>query len=234
MIAKVNDTFKKNRIILFVSMIFFIATANSTFGQNFNYHSDFKELLENSKDKKSDFFYPKLLERFNKNDSTLTNKEMIALQIGFTDNKNYKPYSIIDKEREILSLIKEKKYDEAITKSNKLLETNPLNFTALMEKGFAYMKLNKPDTPFHKERTMKIIRSIKWSGDGSIDNPYFILSPIDGQTLIKYVFGASIGKMGSGRDKNNYFLDMLDMKDEENTTTLYFNINHATEKMFDK
>lgn len=218
-------------LLTFLSALFVTTTA---FGQDFDYHKDFKDLLSKSKDKSSEYYYPKLLERFNSNDSTLTNKDIIALQIGFTADKNYKPYQTIDKEREILELISDKKYEKAITECDKLLKTNPVNFTALMGKGFAYMKLNKTDASIHKERTMKIIRSIMWSGDGTIDRPYFVLSPIDGQTLIRYILGGSIGTMGSGRDKNGYFLDILEMEKDGKSETKYFIIQHATDKMFDK
>ncbi|MES2622449.1 MAG: DUF4919 domain-containing protein [Bacteroidota bacterium] len=217
---------------LFTSILACLTTY--VFGQDFSYHNDFKILLEKSKDKASEYYYPKLLERFNSNDTTLTNKDIIALQIGFTANKDYKPYKLTNKEREIKGLISDKKYNEAIIEADEVLKTNPLNFTALMEKGFAYMKLNKEGASFHRERTMKIIRSIVWSGDGTIDRPYFVLGPRDGQILIRYIFGSSIGTMGSGRDKNGYFLDILEVKEDGESVKKYFNINHATDKIFDK
>ncbi|MDP5200463.1 DUF4919 domain-containing protein [Flavobacterium sp. DG2-3] len=221
--------------LLRILMAFFsLIITNSSFGQDFDYHNDFKDLLKKSKDKSSEYFYPKLLERFNANDSTLTNKDIVALQIGFTDNKNYKPYETIYKEREILALISDKQYEKAVIKCDKLLKTNPVDFTALMEKGFAYMKLNKTDVLIHKEKTIKIINSIMWSGDGTTERPCFVLSPIDGQTLIRYILGGSIGTMGSGRDKNGYFLDILEMKKDDGSLTKYFIIQHATDKMFDK
>lgn len=66
-----------------------------------------------------------------------------------------------------------------------------------------------------------------------MEAPYFVLSPLDGQTLITHVFGASIGSMGSGSDPNGYFLDMLEIVEEgKESRTLCFNIDHATKKMF--
>lgn len=73
-----------------------------------------------------------------------------------------------------------------------------------------------------------IVDAILWSGTGSNTHSYFVLSPIDGQTIISYIFGENIGTMGSGDDSNGYFLDMLDMEKEgQETKTLYFNIDHA-------
>jgi hypothetical protein len=213
--------------------ILMIAIFGLSYGQDFDYHRDFEALLMKSKDSSSTYFYSRLLERFNKLDRTLTNKEMLAFQIGFTDNLNYKPYQSINIEREILDLVKNEKYFEAINECNLFLKTNPVNFTALMEKGFAYMKLNNDSLSFYKEKFLKIYRSIKFSGDGSIEHPYFVLSPLDGQTLIQYLWGGSIGMMGSGNNPDGYFVDILEMKkDGKNPVTLYFNINHAKDKMF--
>jgi hypothetical protein len=204
------------------------------FGQdNFDYHTDFKSILEQSQDSTSSNYYPDLLNRFEENDSTLTVAELLALQIGFTANSNYKPYETITTEREIKSLIGQKKYEDAILVCDKLLKTNPVNFTALMEKSFSYMKLGKESSEFHKEKFMKLLKSVMASGSGTYENAYFVLSPIDGQTMITHIFGGSIGTMGSGADPNGYFVDILEMnKEGKDSITLYFNINHATDNMF--
>lgn len=147
--------------------------------------------------------------------------------IGFTENENYKPYQNVDKEREILNLISEKKYEEALTKCNSLLETNPLNYAALMEKGFALWKLNDDKFEFYKKQYFKVLDAVLYSGDGSQNKAFFVLSPIDGQTIIRYVWQGSIGVMGSGSDENGNFLDILEMEKDGETVTVYFNIQHA-------
>ncbi|GAA5042752.1 hypothetical protein GCM10011506_45570 [Marivirga lumbricoides] len=220
----------KQMLLTFIFVIIF----NPLYGQeSFDYHKDFNKILELSQDSLSTFYYPMLLDRFNKNDSTLTDLDLIALQIGFTTNKHYEPYQTIDTEEEIMNLINQKKYDAAILMSNEFLKTNPVNFTALMEKGFAYMLLQNDSALFYKDKFMMILNSVMASGNGTIDNPFFVLSPRDGQTLITHIFGGSIGMMGSGDDPNGYFVDILEMKKEgKEPVKLYFNINHAIEKMF--
>ncbi len=202
--------------------------------QNFDYHTEFKSLLEKSKDKNNEYYYPKLLERFNSNDSTLTDKEMIALQIGVTNEKNYKPYETMSQEQEILELVSDKSYEKAIKKCDELLKDNPLNFVALMEKSFCSMKLDRPDALIQKEKFMRVVSSIFWSGDGTIEHPIFVLGPTDGQFLIRYILGDDIGIMGSGRDKNGYFLDILEMTHGDQSKDMHFIINHATKTMFKK
>jgi hypothetical protein len=82
------------------------------FGQDkidFDFTKDYDSILKLSKEKTSKLFYNSLLERFQKADSTLTNYELVALQIGYTDNPKYYPYQDIRLEREIWSLNEKKK-----------------------------------------------------------------------------------------------------------------------------
>ena len=220
---------KKYTLILLLFII------NIGFAQKeFNYDRDFKIILKQSQDSSNVFYYPRLLNRFDANDSTLTNNDILALLIGHTADKNYKPYETLDAEREIHKLVRLEKFEEAIKKSDSLLKINPLNFSALMEKSYSYMKLEKKDSEFHKKKFMKVVYSIMSSGDGTFKNSYFVLNPSDGATLIKYILGGKIGIAGSGDDPNGYFLDILEMITEKETKTLHFNINHATEKLFSK
>lgn len=194
----------------------------------FDYRHDFNLLLKESKDPRSVYYYPLLLQRFNQNDSTLTMREILALQIGFTADPAYKPYETMDAESNIQDLIGQKKYREALHSCNELLQQQPVNFTALMEKSFAMMKLNNDSAAFHKQKFMQVMRSVKKSGDGSREHPFFVLSPGDGQTMITHIWGNKIGMMGSGESPEGYFLDMLQMLIEEaEPVLLYFNIDHA-------
>jgi hypothetical protein len=97
----------------------------------------------------------------------------------------------------------------------------------------SHIKLLKDSSEFHKSKFLKIREAVLSTGDGSREVPFFVLNPIDGQILIKYIFGGAIGAMSSGRDKSGNFLDILAIETEgKEIVTLYFNINHATDKMF--
>ncbi len=194
----------------------------------FDYHRDFQYYLKESLVPNSRFNYKTLLGKFLNHDISLKHNEVIALMIGFTKNENYVLYDIISLEREIMNLIADKEYNKALSMSNKLLETNPLNLIALMEQGFSLMKIQKNKKYFPSFKFRKVCEAILWSGDGSFTHPYFVLDPIDGQIIIKYIFGENIGLMGSGEDNNGYYLDMLEIETKEvRKKVLLFNINHA-------
>ena len=207
------------------------------FGQeNFIYKKDFEKILKETKSKNSEFYYDALVEKYNKIDTTLTDKQMLSLLIGFTDNKNYKPYKDIDFGRKMYKLNDESKFDEVIKEGVEFLKSHPFDIKTLFEVSYAFHK--KGDEIQAKNYLIKgnqIFKAMYFSGNAtSIDTPAFALNPGDGQDFIKKAIGGKIGKMGSGRDKDGYFIDMLELiMENEESQTLYFIIPHATKKMFE-
>lgn len=219
-----------------LALVLSIVIAQCSFAQiSFHYASDFKKVLTKTKDPADALSYDKLLKRFNANDSTLSDYEVLALLIGFTDKPEYKPYDDLDIEREIYKLNGEKKYAEALELANKFLKTHPLSVKALFEKSYAYHKLDQDkDATYFATQGFMIFKAMYFSGDGqSQETASFALGPADGQDYIYKFVRADIGTMGSGRDGNNNFLDILDAKFKDgHVVQLYFIIQHATNKMF--
>ena len=225
---------KQKKLTFLLSLLLMIFSQGAfSQEQDFDYHRDFEALLSQSKDSKSPLYYPQLLKRFSENDKTLSNKEVLALLIGYTASEHYRPYQTIEAERYILALVQQEKYREGLAACNQLLKLNPVNLTALMEKGFICSKLKLDSLDFHRDKHIKVLHAISSSGDGSLEKPYFVLSPIDGQVLIRHTWGGSIRTMASGSDKRGYFLDMLEfLKEGQEPKMLHFNIAHATARMF--
>ena len=78
------------------------------------------------------------------------------------------------------------------------------------------------------------------TGDGlTPETAIFALGPVDGQNFIYKYTRSGIGLMGSGKDKDGNFLDILTAvktnktTGEKMSTTMYFNVQHAVKKMFD-
>jgi len=202
---------------------------------NFEYKRDFEKILQESKKKNSELSSSKLLERYIKADTTLTDKQVLALLINFTDNAHYKPYKDLEFSRNLYKLNEEEKFNQAITEGEKFLSNHPFDLKTLDEVAYAYYKKdNLPLSDSYQTKADLIFKAMIYSGDGtSIDTPMFALNPSDGQDFIKKVFEAKIGSMGSGRDKNGYFIDMLEIQEGEKKQMMYFIIPHATKKMFD-
>ena len=221
-----KNIFKKTCFLVLV------ITAFNLVGQStFNYNTDFKKILDSTKKHNSNLSYARLLSRFNVNDTTLTNYEMLALLIGFTDKPEYKPYQDIDTESNIYMLNDKGKYNEALQKGLSFIKTHPFSVKTLFEIAYSYHKLNNKDSEmFYLYKGQKIFEAMYFSGDGkTIETPIYALGPTDGQVYIKKFIGKKIGVMGSGSDKNGNFIDILEVKlDEGKTIPLYFIIQHAT------
>jgi hypothetical protein len=219
------------------ALLFSLIIAHITYGQTtFNYKDDFKKILAKTKEKNDNLSYDKLLNRFNSNDTTLSDFEVLALLIGFTDKPDYKPYEDIDTEGEIYKLNGEKKYNTALELGQKFIKTHPLSVKTLFEIAYSFHKLDKEDSAnSYLYRGKAIFKAMYFSGDGkSKETPTFALGPADGQDYIYKFVGARIGTMGSGRDNNGNFLDILEaIFQNDQSITLYFIIQHATAKMFD-
>lgn len=225
-----------------LGLLLFIATGQIVYGQTtFNYCDDFKKVLSQTKDTSDNLSYDKLLKRFNVNDTTLTDFEVLTLLIGFTNKSEFKPYEDLDIERKIYDINGDGKFQVALDSANIFLKTHPLSVKVLFEKAYSFHKLNQEDSAaFYSYKGRRIFKAMSFSGNGkSPETPTFALGPADGQDYIRkhigyQIGGAKIGTMGSSRDKNGNFLDILEVvpKDGSTSYSLYFIIQHATDKMF--
>jgi hypothetical protein len=226
-------TIKSCLLSFAILILVFISFAN---GQEiFNYQNDFAKILARTKEPKDNLAYEKLLNRFTRNDSTLSDFEVLALLIGFTDKPAYKPYQDLDKEREIYQLNGDGKFKEGLALANEFLATHPLSVKTLFEKSYSFYKTEQQDSAdFYMKMGHRIFKAMWFSGNGKTkETPTFALGPADGQDYIGKFIGEKIGQMGSGRDKNGNFLDMLEVQYEDGATVqLYFIIEHAKRKMF--
>lgn len=219
-----------------------LSTTLTIFGQKtFNYKDDFKTILARTKDLNDKLSYENLLKRFTVNDTSLTNFEVLALLIGYTDKLDFKPYQDLDSERKIYEINGQGKYKEALKSATIFLKNHPLSIKVIFEKSYSFHELGLKDSSesyFYKGR--RIFEAMNFSGNGmSPESPIFALGTADGQDYIyKFVGskidGAKIGKMGDSRDKNGFFLDILEVVPANGTSSynLYFIIQHATDKMF--
>jgi len=219
-----------------------LATSLTALGQEFefNYHKDYEKILGQTNDTTSNLHYDKLLKRFQNNDTTLTDFEVLALLIGFTDNEHFKPYSYLSTERKIYSLNGNGKYKEALEMSNSFLLNVPVSQQALIEKSYSFHKLGQADSAqYYLWQNKRIMNAMAQSGDGlTPETAFFSLGPADGQNFIRKYLSSSIGIMGSGRDKYGNFVDILEAiwEDKESgkkeSRSLYFQIEHASKTMF--
>jgi len=226
--------------IAFIILVTVFSLSTSAQEFEFNYHEDFVKILDLTNDANSDLYFENLLPRFKTNDETLTDFEVLALMIGFTDNKNYKPYATMMVWGDMIGLMNKKKYKKALKICDEHLALSPLDQEILFLKPYIHQQLGQMDSSDHYNwQWKKIMSAMEKSGDGlTAETAYFALGPMDGQNFIRKYLKKDIGSMGSGADQYGNFVDMLEItkKNPETgkteRTMIYFQIQHAVERMF--
>ena len=123
-----------------------------------------------------------------------------------------------------------------LKKCDTLLFNNPFSILGNREKGYVLSKTGQiEESKIYENRLDLSVTSVLVTGDGtSYESSWFTLSPLDGQWIIRLMFRKGICSMGSGRDENGNFHDILgiELDDEESCPELYFNIEPASNRMF--
>lgn len=201
----------------------------------FDYKRDFKPFMEQSQDRQSPLYYQKLLIRFLDRDTSLSNMEMMALMIGYTEDSHYKPFEDMEPEKEIFDMNEEGAYDEVITKSRKYLQTHPLSLRVNKEISYAYhQKQNEDSATYYMDLVEKIMNAMIYSGTGKKPNsPIFSLGLADGEYFIPNV-GLKILDKDTDWNDNNHFLEVIKAsKSGDDEIIYYFVIEHAKQKIDD-
>ena len=217
---------------IILSIIILVSTVAS-YGQNFSYHKDYERILQRTKQETDSLYYPTLLSSFLKNDSSLSVYKMLCLMIGYTGRKNFDPYHDLESEKLIYKLNDSVRYNEVIKVCDTFLKTHPLNQQAIIEKSYAFHKLDQFDSSkYYKEQFGRIMAAMDWSADGrSPDHAMFAIGPNDGKNFIDKYYRADLGRSGSDEDSHGNFCDMLEMKikrnGKEQSVVFFFVIQHA-------
>jgi hypothetical protein len=220
------------KICLSVIATFFILIFSKCilFGQSFNYHRDFKKILKHSQKENSKLNYEKLLARFINLDTNLTPYEILALQIGFTNNKEYHPQAHLNIERFFINTVTDKVADTCIKYGANFLQRNPLNLAANYALYCAYnSKDSNQKAIYFKKRYLMLVKSILASGNGT-NKPFFVLSSFEAQVLISTYLKGNVGDNKAFiRDKNGYLLEILQDNFAGKTVPVNFHLNHTLE-----
>lgn len=201
----------------------------------FDYHRDFKTILEKTQDRSSELYYQKLLIRFLDNDSSLSRYETLALMIGFTENPHFKPLKDMEKEKEIYELTKGGEFRDAIDQSRVYLQTHPLSLLVLREISYAYNRLRMADSAkYFMDLNDKLMEAMIYSGKGKKpEAPIFSLGLADGEYFIPNI-GYTIERKDTEWNKYNDFLEVIEaFTDLDAKVTFYFAIQHAKLKIDD-
>nr|WP_315026271.1 DUF4919 domain-containing protein [uncultured Chryseobacterium sp.] len=188
---------------------------------------DYSLIQKNIEDKNSEFYYPKLLKRLEDSDTLLTNNQYRHLYFGYTFQKDYNPYKISKKSKEVAKYyrgekISEKDIPNAILLFRNVLEENPVDLRAMNYLAYLYHLAKDDETAkklavnFHG-----LANAILTSGDGlKCETAFHVISVTD-----EYAF-LSRFQMETSSQSSHSKCDYHEFeKDKYKIPGFYFNIS---------
>lgn len=217
-----------------ICLLLILIGSNSFAQTAFSYQKDFPKILEETREVEGDLAFHKLYERFQKQDKSLTDYEVLALLIGFTAQPEYLPYDNLLQQREIFELNVAGKFEEARQMGQTFVKSHPFNIRGHLELAFSFQNLNEFDSSeYHAYQAQRIQNAMEFSGDGKTENTaMFALGSADGKDFVLTRIRAEILTKGSSTDKNSHVLAVFLAKQGDEKQYYYFNIHHASKTIF--
>lgn len=189
---------------------------------------DYKKIESQIKQKTSEFYYSKLVDKFNAADTTMTLEEKRHLYYGFIFQKNYSPYSSSKHSEKLRTLIDKEKlsnedYEEIIKLSDLILYDNPFDLRTLNYKSYCLKQLNK-ETELEKVivKMNIIMTALMSSGDGiSKETAFYVITTSNEYDLLN-MLGFSFGGEQSLIEHYDYL--KLD-ENQYNIPGFYFDVS---------
>lgn len=198
------------------------------------------DLIEKEiKDEKSKFYYPVLMERYMKNDTTLTMEEYKYLYYGYVYQPKYRPYWHCDNIEKLVNYYKKENFteadkDEIIKLAKECIEDFPFDIRQMnMISYIYYLKGDEENSYIWAMKTQSIIHTILYTGSGLNENEawHVIITGHEYEIIKSLEFEAASQALVPP------YYDVISLKQNDtDIKAFYFNVQkilEANAKMFD-
>lgn len=215
------------KILSPVVLLFYI----SIFSQN---PVDYNLIGKNIKNSKSEFYYPDLLARFQKGDTTLTLNQRRHLYYGYTFQEKFKKFKfngILDTISHYEKLNTKESFLRAIELRDKLLDRNPFEAGIIDGKIGLYKELGNHEE-FMKgiHQISMIYYTILSSGDGLSKETALVITTVSSELEIISILGFNPIKDPVVVDSNYEFIEVE--PNDQNVKGIYFDVSRTTYRMY--
>ena len=211
----------KNHLL---SIVFLLGMFTPLLGQKIT-TVEFDTIKKHIEDNSSTYYYPRLLERFVKGDTTLYFSEYECIYYGTIFSAKYRPYGGYENEDKFFDYYRKGKYKKAIPFGEKILAENPVNLSITFKMIVCYSALNNPvKAQLYADRYFPLLDVVYNSGDGkslktayvvvNVDDEYEILADLELSNTAQRLVGYT----------DILTLDMNSQKTEEKISEMFFNV----------
>lgn len=178
-----------------IVLLTILLTSTHFFAQDNSFSiPDYKSIEKEIKDKKSAFFYPKLMERLTKNDTLLTPDEFRYLYFGYVFQPKYNAFWRSPDEKKLREFYGKDKletsdYDEIIKLAEHSLSEFPFDLSQLNYLAYIYhLKGDENAAKITSFKFHSIINAIFSSGDGKTCESGFHVLLVDHEYVLLKLF----------------------------------------------
>jgi tetratricopeptide (TPR) repeat protein len=133
---------------------------------------DYEQIKNDIENKRSDFYYDKLMKRYQQGDSTMTLSDKQHLYYGYVFNKNYSPYLTFPNQKEINKIlnkedeISKEEWETLLSLTDAALKIEPFSLRNLHYQSLAYKYLNKTtEADVNYRKIVCILDALQSTGD---------------------------------------------------------------------
>ncbi|WPO78767.1 DUF4919 domain-containing protein [Flavobacterium sp. KACC 22761] len=204
----------------------------SAFAQELEFKApDYKQIEKEIQDKKSAFYYPKLMERLTKNDTLMTQEEFRHLYFGYVFQPKYNAFWRSPDEKKLREYYNKEKletadYDEIIKLANHTLADFPFDLQQLNYLAYIYhLKGDDESAKITSYKFHNIMNAILSSGDGKKCETGFHVLLVDHEYVMLHLF--ELESKGQSLVGNCDYLSFE--KGKYKVDGIYFNIEKMLE-----
>ena len=199
---------------------------------------DMKKIEEEVNNPKSKYFYPKLLQKYERNDTLMQHDEYRHLYYGYIFQEDYNPYRRSEFSDKIESLYYKTKHSRAecdtIIKYAELsLKDNPFDLQQMNFLIYALREKKKIHLAnIWQYRLNHLLEAIVSSGTGlDQENAWYVVIPKNEYTLIN-----SLGYIADSQEFVNPYFDYITIqkKKDKDPVGFYFNVKNILEEYYRK
>lgn len=183
-------------IFLIISLILCLSVYSQT--EDFT-KPDYQLIEKNISDKKSPYYLPKLSERYNRGDNTMTLEEKRHLYYGLSFQKNYSPYDREYRTETVKQILDIPAYDKKVLEnflkvSTRALKEYPFNVSLKEYRIFVFKQLGMyKEARIEDSQKSIILDAIVSTGDGTTKENAFYVIDINNQYDMMDALGFRFG-----------------------------------------
>lgn len=155
---------------------------------------DFEEIKQSTQDESSKYFFPKLLEKYRKNDTIMDLEDYRHLYYGYSFQEDYDPYRESEYANKIKTLYFKKsrhtnaECDTIMKYAEQSLEDNPFDLRQMSFYIIALKEKRKnARASIWQYRLNHLVEAILSSGNGSEEKPWYVISPSHEYNILNFM-----------------------------------------------